>query len=79
MVAVCTASANLPGERRKVTVQLQCVNFSAYSSLYQLLHKIIWTRRVCDDGTDNGTSQVLRNWPLKRALKRDGSRKNVVT
>ena len=63
----------------KVTVQLQCVNFSAYSSLYQSLHKTIWTRRVCDNDSNNGSSQVLRNWPLMRALKRDASRKNVVT
>ena len=35
--------------------------------------------RVCDDGTDNGTPQVLRNWPLMRALKRYASRENVVT
>ena len=63
----------------KVTVQLQCVNFTAYSSLFQSLHKTIWTRHVCDNETNKGTSQVLRNWPLIQALKRDASRKNVVT
>ena len=63
----------------KVTVQLQCVNFTAYSSLFQSVHKNIWTRRVCDNETNKGTSQVLWNWPLIRALTRDASRKNVVT
>ena len=62
----------------RVTVQLQCVNFSAYSSLYQALHKIIWTRRVCVNDTEKATLRVLRDWPLIRALKRDASRKNVV-
>ena len=62
----------------KVTVQLQCVNFTAYSSVYQSSHKTIWTRRVCDNDNIKGTSKVLRNWPLIRALKRDASRKNVV-
>ena len=62
----------------KVTVQLQCVNFSAYSSLYKTLHKMIWTRRVCVNDAKKATLRVL-NWPLIRALKRDASRKNVVT
>ena len=62
----------------RVTVQLQCVNFSAYSSLYQALHKIIWTRRVCVNDAKKTTLRVL-DWPLIRAMKRDVSRKNVVT
>ncbi|KAI0237916.1 hypothetical protein LSAT2_011462, partial [Lamellibrachia satsuma] len=61
----------------KVTVQLQCVNFTAYSSLYQSLHKTIWRRRVCDNDTNKGI--VLGNWPLMRAMKKDASSKNVVT
>ena len=63
----------------KVTMQLQCVNFTAYSSLYQSLHKIIWERRVCDNDTNNETLQVLWDKPLIQTLKRDASRKNVVT
>ena len=64
---------------RKITVQLQCVNLTAYFSCSKSLHKIIWTRRLCDNDTNNGTLQVLRDWPLIRALKRDALTKNVVT
>ena len=35
----------------KVTLHLQCVDFSAYTSLYRPLRDVIWTRLVCDAAT----------------------------
>ena len=59
----------------KVTLHLQCVNFSAYTSLYRPLRDVIWKRRVCDAATRKAAEPRLGDSLLVHALRRDAARK----
>ena len=63
----------------KVTLHLQCVDFSAYTSLYRPLRNVIWKRRVCDAATRKAAEPRLGDSLLVHALRRDAARKNIVT
>ena len=63
----------------KVTLHLQCVDFSAYTSLYRPLRDVIWTRLVCDAATRKAAEPRMGDSLLVHALRRDAARKNIVT
>ena len=62
-----------------VTLHLQCVDFSAYTSLYTPTRDVISTRLVCDAATRKVAKPRLRDSLLVHALRRDAARKNIVT
>ena len=58
-----------------VTLQLQCVDFGAYSSTVGALHHSLWQRSVCEDKRAR-PRPTTRDEKLLESLKRDATAKN---
>ena len=63
----------------EVTVQVQCVNFGAYSSLSGAIHHTIWRKTMCADKRPTRTEWSTRDAPLLATLQREAMVNNVVT
>ena len=62
-----------------VTLHLQCVDFSAYTSLYRPLRDVIWTRLVCDAATGRRPSHACETRSSSHTLRRDAAKRNIIT
>ena len=61
-----------------VMVQVQCVDFGAYSSVHGALHRTIWRKTICSDKSRTLSEWSTRSARLLATLEREATVKNAV-